>query len=54
MPRYEFHCEACNRKVTLQLSVTQREKARRACPKCGSQKLTQLISSFLTQTSRKA
>ena len=54
MPRYEYHCEACNRKVTLRLSVTQHEKARQACPKCGSKRLTQLISSFLTQTSRKA
>lgn len=54
MPRYEYHCEACNRTVTLRLSVTQHEKARPACPKCGSKKLTQLISSFLTQTSRKA
>jgi putative FmdB family regulatory protein len=43
MPRYEYHCEACNRKVTLRLSVTQHEKARQACPKCGSKKLTQLI-----------
>lgn len=47
MPRCEYHCEACNRKVTLRLSVTQHEKARQACPKCGSKKLTQLISSFL-------
>ncbi len=47
MPRYEYHCEACRRTVILQLSL-------HACPKCGSTKLTQLISSFLTQTSRKA
>lgn len=54
MPRYEYHCEACNRMVMLRLSVTQHEKAGRACPKCGSKKLTQLMSSFLAQTSRKA
>ncbi len=54
MPTYEYHCEACNRKVTLRLSFTQHEKAREACPKCGGKKLTQLVSSFLTQTSRKA
>ena len=53
MPRYEYHCEACacNRKVTLRLSVTRHENARQACPKCGSKKLTQLIRSFLTHTS---
>ncbi len=54
MPSYEYRCQACNRTVTLRLSITQHEKARQACPKCGSRKLTQLMSSFLTQTSRKA
>lgn len=54
MPRYEYHCQTCNRNVTLRLSVAQHEKGRPACPKCGAKKLTQLISSFLTQTSRKA
>lgn len=54
MPSYEYRCQACNRTVTLRLSITQHEKARPACPKCGSRKLTRLISSFLTQTSRKA
>ena len=43
-----------NRTITLRLSITQHEKARQACPKCGSMKLTQLMSSFLTQTARKA
>ncbi len=54
MPRYEYHCEECNQTVTLRLSVSQHEKNRHACPKCGSKRLTQLITSFLTQTSRKA
>ena len=54
MPQYEYCCEGCNRSVTLRMSVTQHEKARQVCSKCGSKNLTQLISSFLTQTSRKA
>ena len=54
MPSYEYRCQACNRTVTLRMSITQHEKARHACPKCGSKKLAQLLSSFLTQTSRKA
>lgn len=54
MPRYEYQCQGCTRKVTLRLSVAQHERGRQACPKCGATKLTQLISSFLTQTSRKA
>ena len=54
MPTYEYLCESCKRKVALRLSVAQHEKHRHACPKCGSKKHTQLLSSFLTQTSRKA
>jgi putative FmdB family regulatory protein len=53
MPRYEYHCAACGRAVTLRLSVSQHDRAQK-CPKCGSKKLTQRITSFLTQTSRKA
>jgi putative FmdB family regulatory protein len=53
MPRYEYQCEACGRTVILRLSVSQHDSAP-ACPECGSKKLTQLITSFLTQTSRKA
>ena len=53
MPRSEYHGEECDRTLTLRLSVTQHEKAQ-ACPKCGSKRLTQLVSQFLTQTSRKA
>src|SRR5262245_50689887 len=52
MPRYEYLCEACGRTVTLRLSVSQHDSAP-ACPECGSKKLTQLITPFLTQTSRK-
>ena len=54
MPSYEYHCEKCNRKVTLRLSLDQHEKGRAACPKCGGRKLRPLISGFLTQTSRKS
>jgi len=53
MPRYEYLCEACGRIVTLWLSVSQHGSAP-ACPECGSKKLTQQITPFLTQTSRKA
>jgi len=28
MPTYEYRCQACNRTVTLRLSITQHEKAR--------------------------
>ena len=43
MPLYEYRCSECKRRFTLLVGVTA-AKARRACPKCGSRKLTKLIS----------
>ena len=43
MPLYEYRCSECNRKFTLLVGVTA-TKAKRACPKCGSRKITKLIS----------
>jgi putative FmdB family regulatory protein len=35
MPRYEYHCEKCQREVTLTLSIPEHEKGKVKCPKCG-------------------
>jgi putative FmdB family regulatory protein len=43
MPLYEYRCRECRRKFSLLEGVTAK-KAERACPKCGSRKLTKLIS----------
>ena len=43
MPLYEYRCRECERRFTLLVGVTA-AKAKRACPKCGSRKLTKLIS----------
>lgn len=43
MPLYEYRCDKCKRKFSLLEGVTAK-KAKRACPKCGSRKLTKLIS----------
>ena len=43
MPLYEYRCSECNRKFTLLVGVTA-TKTKRACPKCGSRKITKLIS----------
>ena len=54
MPVYEYHCDKCNREVTLALSIREREKGKIACPKCGSKALRPLLSTFVSQTSRKS
>ncbi len=43
MPLYEYRCEECKRKFSLLVGVTK-VKAKQACPRCGSRKLTKLIS----------
>ncbi len=51
MPVYEYHCDKCKRQVTLRLSISEHEKGH---AKCGGKKLRPLVSSFMSQTSRKS
>jgi len=43
MPLYEYRCDKCSRRFSLLVGVTA-EKVKRACPRCGSRKVTKLIS----------
>lgn len=52
MPTYEYRCKNCNKKFILKLSLEEKKKAK--CPKCKSRKLSQLISGFTAQTSKKS
>jgi putative FmdB family regulatory protein len=54
MPLYEFHCPTCQRDVTLNLSMRDREAGSAACPGCGSRDLQPLVGSFFSKTSRKS
>jgi putative FmdB family regulatory protein len=54
MPTYEFICEKCKKRFSIQLSLADYEKKKRACPKCKSRKVKQQITAFQTQTSRKS
>ena len=54
MPLYEYYCEKCKHEVTLNMSLSQREKGAAACPDCGGRALRPLIGSVFTQTSRKS
>jgi putative FmdB family regulatory protein len=45
MPVYEYHCDKCNRAVTISLSIREHEKGTVQCPKCGSKVLRSLLSS---------
>ncbi len=54
MPIYEFRCSKCKKKFSLNMSLADLEGKRYKCPKCGGRKLAQLITGFLTVTSRKS
>jgi putative FmdB family regulatory protein len=54
MPVYEYHCDKCDRDVSLVLTISQHEKRSVKCPKCGSRALRPLLSTFLTQTAKKS
>ena len=54
MPIYDYKCGKCGKSFTLQLSVEQHDKGRIKCPKCGSTRVRQQISSFSVITSKKS
>jgi putative FmdB family regulatory protein len=54
MPVYEYHCNKCDREVTLTLTISQHEEGKIECPKCGSKALRPLLSAFMSQTSKKS
>ena len=40
MPIYEYHCDKCDREITVTLMISQHEKGKIECPKCGSKAAT--------------
>jgi putative FmdB family regulatory protein len=54
MPVYEYYCDKCDREVTLTLTISEHEKGKIECPKCGGKALRPLLSAFMSQTSKKS
>ena len=55
MPAYEYECEECQKVfVDIQTFAEHEEHRPVKCPKCGSEKVHQLISSVHVQTSKKS
>ncbi len=54
MPTYEYQCEKCGKEFTLTQSMAEHDKKQTVCPECKSDKVIQLISSFIAKTSRKS
>jgi len=54
MPVYEFSCSKCQKEFNAALSVKEKEQGEAKCPDCGGTDVTQLVSSFISKTSRKS
>jgi putative FmdB family regulatory protein len=54
MPRYEFLCEKCKKPFELTMTISEREKAKPACPECKGTKVTPQLAGFMAQTRKKS
>jgi putative FmdB family regulatory protein len=54
MPRYDYHCETCNKDVTVSMSISEHDARAPSCPECGQQRMQPLVGSFFAKTSRKS
>lgn len=54
MPTYEYQCLNCQKVFTLIMSISEYEKVKVKCPKCGKGRVKQQITEFVVQTSRKS
>ncbi len=54
MPNYEFECKRCDARFTLQESFKEHNRHQEKCPKCGSKRVQQLMSSVHVKTSKKS
>jgi putative FmdB family regulatory protein len=54
MPTYDLRCSGCRKKFTLTMSISDRDRKRIKCPKCGSQRVEAVFTPFFAKTSRKS
>jgi putative FmdB family regulatory protein len=54
MPTYDYRCEKCGNTFTVLQSMRAQEKKETRCPNCQSAEVSQMVSPFTAQTSRKS
>jgi putative FmdB family regulatory protein len=54
MPLYEYRCLECRKLFTVRHSISEHDRKRPKCPKCGSRKVEQQLSSFFAKTAKKS
>jgi len=54
MPTYEYTCNACKKKFTAIMSLSEHGTKKVTCPKCKSRRVVPRFTSVYTKTSRKS
>jgi len=54
MPTYEYTCKECNKSFTQSMTISEHEKSKVACPKCGSKKVEQKPAAFFAVSAKKS
>jgi putative FmdB family regulatory protein len=54
MPRYDYYCDACQKEVTLTMTMSEHDTVAAACPECQGRPLRPLVGAFFARTSRKS
>lgn len=54
MPMYDYKCLDCGKESLIALTLKDHEAKSAACPHCGSQRLEQMITSFMARTTKKS
>jgi putative FmdB family regulatory protein len=54
MPIYQFRCAKCRKSFSESMSITQHDRRRPVCPKCGSRNVAPVFSTFFAKTIRKS
>jgi len=54
MPEYTYQCRKCGKTFAVTMPISEHDRKKVRCPKCDSGQVTQQISAFFAQTSRKS
>jgi putative FmdB family regulatory protein len=54
MPVYEFECLNCGTQFTATLTLRELKEGSLKCPNCGQDRIKQLMTGFVSKTSRKS
>ena len=54
MPTYEYLCQNCKKPFEVVMKISEYEKRKVKCPKCGKGRVKQQITEFMVQTSKKS